>query len=145
MPARLGQNLPVSAGWFGLTQALTASVAVVPVALWARSAFAASSHTWGQILFAIWDSFFSVGVIVALVVLFRQKLDRQGSLASFMSQHAYAVYFLHPLVLVGLGYSMSSLHSIALVKFIIIVVLAIPLCWAVAYLVRALPYAKRVF
>jgi hypothetical protein len=70
------QSLPVSAGWFGLTQALSASVAVVPVALWARSAFAASSRTWGQILYAIWDSFFAIGVIVALLVLFRQKLNR---------------------------------------------------------------------
>jgi peptidoglycan/LPS O-acetylase OafA/YrhL len=61
-----------------------------------------------------------------------------------MSHHAYAVYLLHPLVLVGLGYSLRWLHSIALVKFIAIVVLAIPLCWASACVVRALPNAKRV-
>jgi fucose 4-O-acetylase-like acetyltransferase len=82
------QALPVSAGWFGLTQALIASVAAVPVAMWASNAFAASSGTWGQILYATWDSFFAVGVIVALLVLFRQKLNRQGTLASVMSQLA---------------------------------------------------------
>ena len=138
------QALPVSAGWFGLKQALTATVAVVPVAMLARSAFAASTRTWGQILFAIWDSFFAVGVIVALLVLCRQQLNRQGTLAAVMSQHAYTVYIIHPLVLVGLGYSLRWLHAIAIVKFTVIVVLGIPLCWAVAYLIRGLPYARRV-
>jgi len=138
------QALPVSAGWFALMQALIASVAVVPVAMWARSAFAASIRTWGQILYATWDSLFAVGVIVALIVLFRQKLNRQGTLASVMSQHAYTVYIIHPLVLVGLGYALSWLHAIAVVKFTLIAVLGIPLCWASAYLVRALPHAKRV-
>ena len=138
------QALPVSAGWFGLTQALIATVAVVPVAMWARSAFAASTRTWGQILYATWDSLFAVGVIVALLVLFRQKLNRQGTLASVMSQHAYTVYIIHPLVLVGLGYALRWLHAIAIVKFTVIAVLGIPLCWASAYLVRALPHAKRV-
>jgi len=138
------QALPVSAGWFGLTQAVIASVAVVPVAMWASNAFAASSRTWGQILYATWDSLFAVGVIVALLVLFRERFNRQGPLAEMMSQHAYTVYILHPLVLVGLGYALRWLHAIAVVKFALIAVLGIPLCWASAYLVRALPYAKRV-
>ncbi|MGO9921126.1 MAG: acyltransferase family protein [Isosphaeraceae bacterium] len=138
------QALPVSAGWFGLTQALFATVAVVPIAFWARSAFAASIRTWGSILYATWDSLFAVGVIVALLVLFRQKLNRQGTLASVMSQLAYTVYIIHPLVLVALGYAFRWLHAIAVVKFALIAVLGIPLCWASAYLVRALPYAKRV-
>ncbi|MGO9467642.1 MAG: acyltransferase family protein [Isosphaeraceae bacterium] len=138
------QALPVSAGWFGLTQALFATVAVVPIAFWARSAFAASIRTWGSILYATWDSLFAVGVIVALLVLFRQKLNRQGTLASVMSQLAYTVYIIHPLVLVALGYAFRWLHAIAVVKFALIAALGIPLCWASAYLVRALPYAKRV-
>ncbi len=138
------QALPVSAGWFAVMQALIASVAVVPVAMWARSAFAASTRTWGQILYATWDSLFAVGVIVALLVLFRQKLNGQGKLASVLSQLAYTVYIIHPLVLVGLGYALMWLHAIAVVKFTLIAVLGIPLCWASAYLVRALPHAKRV-
>ena len=138
------QGLPVSAGWYGLTQALIASVAVVPVAMWARSAFAPSTGTWGPILYGIWESFFAVGAIVALIVLFRQRFNRQGPLAEMMSQHAYTVYIIHPLVLVGLEYAFQWLHAIAVVKFTLIAFLGIPLCWASAYLVRALPYAKRV-
>ena len=138
------QALPVSAGWFGLKQALTATVAVGPVAMLARSAFAASTRTWGQILFAIWGLVLRRRRDRGSAVLCRQQLNRQGTLAAVMSQHAYTVYIIHPLVLVGLGYSLRWLHAIAIVKFTVIVVLGIPLCWAVAYLIRGLPYARRV-
>jgi membrane-bound acyltransferase YfiQ involved in biofilm formation len=95
-------------------------------------------------LSAIWESLFAVGVIVALLVLFRQKLNHQGMLARVMSENAYAGYVIHPLVLVGLGYALSPVHAIAIVKFTVLIVLALPLCWASAYVVRALPHAKRV-
>jgi hypothetical protein len=47
-------------------------------------------------------------------------------------------------VLVALGYALRPLEAIAIVKFAVMLVLALPLCWWLASLVRSLPGAKRV-
>lgn len=138
------QALPVSAGWYGLAQALVATLLVALVAVLARTVFAANTRTWAPSAYAIWESLFAAGVIVALLVLYHQKVNHQGPLASFMSAHCYAVYIIHPLVLVGLGYALRWLHTIAVLKFAILTAFAVPLCWLVAAMVRAIPHAKRV-
>ncbi len=61
-----------------------------------------------------------------------------------MSQEAYTVYFIHPLVIVALNYAVRPLSAMSVIKFLIVALTAIPLCWIAAYVVRSLPYAKRV-
>ena len=36
---------------------------------------------WQSLAFAIWEEFVGVGIILALLVLFRERLDHQGRLA----------------------------------------------------------------
>ena len=81
---------------------------------------------------------------MALLVLFRERLNVRGWAGRFLSEQAYAVYIIHPLVLVGLGYVFAWLNAIAVVKFAIVAALGLPLCWTLAYLVRSLPLARRV-
>jgi membrane-bound acyltransferase YfiQ involved in biofilm formation len=83
-------------------------------------------------------------VIIGLLVLFRTHADRQGPVGRFLSAHAYTVYLIHPLVLVGLGYALSDVQAPAVAKFALLAVLGVPLCWAAAYPVRALPGARKV-
>jgi hypothetical protein len=134
------------AGWFGLALAVVASAVLGPVTLGA--AFQGSSWvghgTWRSLAYALWESTFAVGLIVALLVLFRERFNDEGRLGRFLSQHTYTVYIIHPLVLVALGYAFAWLNAIAVVKFAIVTIIAIPLCWVVAALVRSLPYARRV-
>jgi peptidoglycan/LPS O-acetylase OafA/YrhL len=61
-----------------------------------------------------------------------------------VSAHAYAVYVIHPVVLVALGYALSGVQAPAVAKFALLAVLAVPLCWVMAFLVRALPGARKV-
>ena len=95
-------------------------------------------------LLAVSEAVFATGVIIGLVVLFRERFNRQGSTGRFLSAQAYAVYVIHPLVLVGLGHALSWLDAIAVVKFAVMATLAVPLCWLAAYAVRSLPFARRV-
>lgn len=129
--------LPRSAGRLGFA---AAGVALV-VLLAASAASGAAAH---PLLQAVSEAVFSTGVIVGLVVLFRERFNRQGAAGRFLSEHAYAVYFIHPLVVVALGYAFSWLGAFAVVKFVIVGALAVPLCWVAAYAVRSLPSAKRV-
>ncbi|MET9340112.1 acyltransferase family protein [Nonomuraea sp. NPDC003804] len=93
---------------------------------------------------AAWEAVFAAGVVIGLLVLFRERFNAQRARGRFLSEQAYTVYIIHPVVLVGLAYAFSWLQAAAIVKFAVVSVLALPLCWALAFLVRALPGARRI-
>jgi len=90
------------------------------------------------------DSLFAVGVILVLFTVFRRFFRTQGPVLSFASRNAFAVYVLHPPILVGLGYAFSGLELNTLVKFALVLAVAVPTCWLLAAAVRTLPIARRV-
>ncbi|MFC4561729.1 acyltransferase family protein [Nocardiopsis mangrovi] len=135
-------RLPRGAGWGGLAVALIGAAAGL-------AHLSASDDTAGAGLAALtaaaWENVFAVGVIIALTVLFREVFNGQGRFGRFLSDQAFGVYFLHPLVLVGLGYALSGWEATAVVKFAAMAVLALPLCWGAARLLRSVPGARKVF
>lgn len=124
----------------------TAAVAAVTLFLVLFSAPEASmGHgTLPSLIMATCETTLAVGVILGLLVLFRERLNHQGRRRRFLSDHAFTVYVIHPAVLVALGYALSGVQAPAAAKAALLVALALPLCWAVAYLVRALPGARKV-
>ena len=62
----------------------------------------------------------------------------------FLTANAFAVYVLHAIVITALGIALSGLVAPAIVKALVLGALGLPLCWAFAAAVRALPGAKKV-
>ena len=58
--------------------------------------------------------------------------------------NAFAVSVLHALVLIALGVALSGLVAPAIVKAVVLGAIGLPLCWAFAAAVRALPGGKKV-
>ncbi|NBE95021.1 hypothetical protein FE391_27985 [Nonomuraea sp. KC401] len=75
---------------------------------------------------------------------FAERLSRQGRLRRFLSAHAFTVYVIQPPVLVALGYALSGVEAPAIAKAALLTAIGLALCWATAYVVRALPGAKKV-
>ncbi|MEU9117031.1 acyltransferase family protein [Streptomyces sp. NPDC048483] len=138
------QALSRTTGRVGFAVATAATLAYLPVVITAEESTLVGHGSWQSLASAAWESTFAVGVVLGLTVLFRERLHRQGRAAAFLSRHAFAVYLTHAAVLVGLGYAFRWLHAPAAVKFALVAALALPLCWAVAYVVRSLPRADRV-
>jgi peptidoglycan/LPS O-acetylase OafA/YrhL len=138
------QALSASDGWFGLAMAILGTAVLMPIAAQADLKMSVGHGTWQSFVQSLWESLFAVGIITALIVLFRQRWNSQGRRGEFLVRQAYAVYMLHPLVLVGLGYAFAWLSAPAIVKFAIMAALALPLCWAVAAAVRSVPSVRRV-
>lgn len=86
----------------------------------------------------------AVGAALGLLVLFRERFSGQPAWARFAAQHSFAVYVIHPLVLVGIAVLLSPLVAPAGVKFLLLLALSVPLCWGVAYLLRRVPGVARV-
>jgi len=85
-----------------------------------------------------------VGVCIGLIVLFRQRCNYQGKLAKNLAVNVYTVYLIHPLVLVGFAYAFHTVALYPLLKFVISVIIVLPLCFLLSNLVRRIPLAYRI-
>lgn len=100
---------------------------------------------WQSAAYALWESFFCVGVCLGLIVIFRKSFNVQGTFEKFMSGNYFSVYVFHPpiLILVTLALREFAWHPI--IKFTIACTIVIPLCFLVSHLVlRRTPLLKRV-
>ncbi|MFC4008653.1 acyltransferase family protein [Nonomuraea purpurea] len=131
------ETLPARAGRLGLIAAGVSSAVLLPAMVLTGGMLSPAAG-------AMWESAFAVSMIIGLTVLFRERFGEQGPRGRFLAQHAFTVYIIHPLVLVALGYGLRWLEAVAIVKFAVMLALALPLCWALAYLVRSIPGARRV-
>lgn len=136
-------RLPGAAGWYGAATAL-AGLAAYLVVQGALGGPLALPGTPQALVLLVLETVLSVGAMLALLVFFRRFVTGGGRLSRFLSENAFAVYVLHPLVLVGGGVLLAGWEAPAAVKFLGLSALAVPACWALAAAVRALPGARRV-
>ena len=99
---------------------------------------------WQALAYAIWEQFMCIAMIVFLLILFRQRFNEQGRLARTMSRDAYAVFIVHPLVIVLLALALSGIKFEMGIKFVLVAPVAVALSFAVGHLVRKLPLARDI-
>ena len=95
-------------------------------------------------IYALWEAIFCVGMAIGLLTTFHQHFNHSSALAKSLATHAYTVYIIHAPVIVALAYTLSGWPLAPFLKFVVASLIAIPLCFAVAWLVRKAPYAERV-
>ncbi|MDA2809860.1 acyltransferase [Nocardiopsis sp. RSe5-2] len=135
-------RIPNAAGWSGLAMA-AAGCALLPLSI--DAPMQVDPLSLQALVDPVYEGLFAVGIILSLLWLFQRLFNRQGPFARFLSANAYAVYFLHAPVLVGIAVLLSGWQAPALAKFAALGALSLPVCWAAAQALRSLPYAKRVF
>jgi len=99
---------------------------------------------WQSLAYSLWEQFLAIAVIVALLVLFRGKLNRQGKLTKAMSASAYTAYIIHAPVIILLALSIKNVTLSPLLKFTAASLIAVPLCFALGNLLRKLPLARNI-
>jgi glucan biosynthesis protein C len=99
---------------------------------------------WQSAVYALWDSAFAVGICLTLIVLFRRFFNGKGRLGSFLSQSSYSVYFVHTPIVVYLAYVLRGLDLPNLTKFGLVSAISVPICFAVAFMIKKIPGVSRV-
>jgi len=100
--------------------------------------------SWTAILYAFWEPFVAWGLIVAWLLLFRERMNRPSALWMWLNRRAYAVYIIHPVVLVGIALLLRGWIAPALVKWGVVGALACLACWLAADPLVRLPGVRRV-
>ncbi len=99
---------------------------------------------WQALAFALWESFLCLGMCIGLIYAFRRYADRQGKLARFLSRNAYAAYLIHEVVIIAFAYAVRDVTLYPLLKWAVVSLVAVSLCFGLGSLIRKIPYADRV-
>jgi peptidoglycan/LPS O-acetylase OafA/YrhL len=100
-------------------------------------------HTWPAILYAFWEPLVAWGLIAAWLLAFRAFMNRPSGFWSWLNRRAYAVYIIHPPVLVGISLLLHHWAAPALVKFSVTGILASIACWLLADPIVRAPGMRR--
>lgn len=96
--------------------------------------------TWQSAALSFWESFICVGICLGLVVLFREKFNRQGPLARWLSDNCFAVYMFHTPLLIAVTLGLRELMAPKPVKFLCATFLGV----TITYLASSLIF-RRIF
>jgi glucan biosynthesis protein C len=100
---------------------------------------------WQSLAAALWESFLCVSMCIGVIYLFRRYLNSQGRLAAFLVPNAYTAYIIHALVITSLAFGVRDLLPLyPLLKWAVVALVAVPLCFVLSNLIRKLPYTERV-
>lgn len=99
---------------------------------------------WQALAYAVWEQTLAMTMIVSLLIVFRERLNRQSALAREASAGSYTVYILHAPIIILFALAVRNVALYPLLKFAMAAAVTIPLCFLVAAGVRRLPLARQV-
>lgn len=99
---------------------------------------------WQSFAYSLWEQIFAITVVTGMLWLFSTRLDHEGPLASAAAGATYTVYIIHPVVIIPLTLLLQEIMLSPVPKFILAAVIAIPLCFLLAILIRSIPGVDHV-
>jgi fucose 4-O-acetylase-like acetyltransferase len=100
--------------------------------------------SWASILYAFWEPFVAWGLIAAWLLGFRKWMNAPSNLWSWLNRRAYAVYIIHPPVLVSIALLLHGWAAPALIKFGAVGILACAATWLLSDPIVRLPGVRSV-
>lgn len=141
-------NLPETTGRLWLAIGIVVILLFWPLAIGGGAdkgfeLFAGGWH-WQALAYALWESFLCLGMCIGLIYLFRRNANRQGKLARFLSSNAYTAYIIHGVMITIIALAVRDVMVYPLLKWALVALVAVPLCFGLSSLIRKLPHTDRV-
>jgi peptidoglycan/LPS O-acetylase OafA/YrhL len=99
---------------------------------------------WTAMSYAFWEPFIAWGMIATWLLIFRQHMNQSSGIWTWLNRRSYAVYIIHPVVLVGIALLLHGWAAPALVKFAVTCTLACATCWMLADPLVRMPGLRRI-
>lgn len=99
---------------------------------------------WASLSFAVLYGVLSVTFTLWCMAWLRRRWPTHGPLMAKAGRGSYATYLLHPVVLVSVMLAFRVVPLGAQLKFVVVSIVAVPVCFAVGYAVTRLPGVGRV-
>lgn len=99
---------------------------------------------WASVSFAVLYGVVSIAFTLWSLTWLRRRWPTHGPLMDKAGRGSYATYLLHPVVLVSVMLAFRVVPLAAEPKFVVVAVVALPVCFAVGYAATRLPGVGRV-
>ena len=99
---------------------------------------------WPALLYAMWEQLTGLCIIMALLGIGRQSLNRDSALWSKLSRCAFAVYIFHPLVVISIALALRYWAVDPAVKLLLAAPLAVISSFLLASVILLIPGVKRI-
>jgi glucan biosynthesis protein C len=99
---------------------------------------------WQSLVFALWESVFCISMCLGLIYAFRRYLNHRDKIAGFLVPNAYTAYLIHAPVILTLAFAVRDIALYPLLKWAVVGLVAVPLCFGLSSLIRKLPYTDWV-
>ena len=102
--------------------------------------------TWQSAAYAVWESFVAVAMVIGLIALFKEKFNKQSKSIERLSRNAFSVFVFHSVIIVSLSLLFAPVNLIPIVKFVMVAIIGIPLCFLVTDLtIQRIPLLRKLF
>jgi peptidoglycan/LPS O-acetylase OafA/YrhL len=98
---------------------------------------------WQSLMFSTWEQFTGFAIMISLIGITKVKWNVRRKVEKTLADLAYAVYILHPPIIVAICLIFTNWDLFPPLKFLILSPVAIISCFAIAWLFRAIPGVKR--
>lgn len=140
--------LPDRTGRLWLIIAALLVLAFVPMALLLDAAENSALFKGGwniyALIYAFWESAVCVALCTGLTWLFRRRANTQGPLVRYLGRTAYAAFIIQAPIITFLALAFRDVTLYPLLKFAVLVLISIPLCFGLGGLLLKVPYVDRV-
>jgi glucans biosynthesis protein C len=125
------------------------TIPILPIALIATGALEGNMHVsggWGSqaLVYAMWEPFVCIGICLWLLSMFKTRHNVTKKIWRTLSESAYTLYIIHPLVLVSLSLYLHQFDLQALLKFLIVSVSGPIIGFVLSAWVCKIPGIKRI-
>lgn len=105
---------------------------------------ALGGFTWQSLVFSIWEQFFAVCMIAGLLAVFYKYLNKNSKLTQELAASSYATYIFHPLFVVILTALFQDFQLPPVLKFALLSVPTLIVCFLAASILRRVPGLKSI-
>ncbi|MFN8536415.1 MAG: acyltransferase [Thermomicrobiales bacterium] len=105
--------------------------------------FTSGGANWNSLAQSLWEAALCTSLAIGLPVLFREVADRQGPFLKSLAADSYTVYVIHIAVLLTMQAALANAALPPLVKFILVALVGVPLCFLLAAGLRRLSGMPR--
>jgi surface polysaccharide O-acyltransferase-like enzyme len=100
---------------------------------------------WPAFFYAVWESFFCVTFIIALLGIFKHRVNIGGRFQQFLSDNAFGVFVFHTPLLIGISILLKEITMHPILKFLLVTMIAVPASFLVSWLIRRVPMFSKIF
>ena len=135
------RRLPTRLGMVWLSVGLIASAGYWALLLLAPDSniTAGGGFKWQSLVYSAWESLICAGMVVGLIVFFRQVFRRNNPVLVAMAAASYAAYIIHFMIVVFLQAGIEGIDLPALIKFGVVSILGVLLAFGIGYWSRRVP------